>query len=221
MDLRRLLLPALLLLACDDDDDARFVTLDGGSLDASPRDAVVNPEQDASCTDTMFSDFDGDGFSRANGDCNDCERLVGPTAHDFPGNGVDEDCSGKDATLAELTCDTTVKDDDTDPEDAMRAFGLCSERRGGGSVRPGLVDMKFARLDTSKQGLGDPRQLWLPEQFGVILPREGQRLLALSTGVARDVDARDYTPGCDTFSGEPDTGNSWSGGVPPPKGFPR
>ncbi|MDB4928105.1 MAG: Choline-sulfatase [Myxococcaceae bacterium] len=46
-------------------------------------------------------DFDGDGYSAVfnGGDCNDRDPRVSPRAHDVPGNGRDENCSGRDARL--------------------------------------------------------------------------------------------------------------------------
>ena len=46
------------------------------------------------------TDRDGDGYSAllGGGDCDDRDARVFPGAHDVPGNGVDEDCSGADAT---------------------------------------------------------------------------------------------------------------------------
>ena len=45
------------------------------------------------------TDRDRDGFARyfGGGDCDDRRREVNPDAADTPGNGVDEDCSGRDA----------------------------------------------------------------------------------------------------------------------------
>ncbi|HEX5658119.1 MAG TPA: choice-of-anchor L domain-containing protein [Polyangiales bacterium] len=211
--LRRYLVPALFLLACDDDDARGTVSLDGGPPIDTGTDTSTNPEPDASCETSMLTDLDHDGFSRAYGDCNDCDPLIGVGAYDFPGNGLDEDCSGRDATLADRSCDTSLEDDDREIRDALRAFGVCGEPHSTGSGRDGLITARFARIDPSKEGLADPRQVWLPEHFGVILPRAGQRLLALSTGVARDVDADDFTPACDVFDSEH--------GAAPPEGFPR
>ncbi|HLV20164.1 MAG TPA: sulfatase-like hydrolase/transferase [Polyangiaceae bacterium] len=51
-----------------------------------------------------LSDRDGDGFSArfGGGDCDDTRADVNPGAEDVPGNGVDEDCSGRDAQVVEL-----------------------------------------------------------------------------------------------------------------------
>ncbi len=47
-------------------------------------------------------DFDGDGYARAlgGGDCDDADPDVHPGALDLPGDGVDADCDGQDATSA-------------------------------------------------------------------------------------------------------------------------
>jgi arylsulfatase A-like enzyme len=47
-------------------------------------------------------DFDGDGFARAfgGGDCDDRDPLVHPGVPDIPGDGLDADCDGEDATDA-------------------------------------------------------------------------------------------------------------------------
>ncbi|MBK8692979.1 MAG: sulfatase-like hydrolase/transferase [Deltaproteobacteria bacterium] len=46
-------------------------------------------------------DLDRDGFSAVfnGGDCNDRNARISPRAHDIPDNGVDENCSGRDARV--------------------------------------------------------------------------------------------------------------------------
>jgi choline-sulfatase len=49
-------------------------------------------------------DRDGDGYSFAlgGGDCDDTDPTINPGSFDFPEDGVDQDCSGADATFATL-----------------------------------------------------------------------------------------------------------------------
>lgn len=55
-------------------------------------------------TARRLTDGDGDGFARAfaGGDCDDTNPAIHPGARDVPGNGLDEDCSGRDAEAVEL-----------------------------------------------------------------------------------------------------------------------
>ncbi|HMI83199.1 MAG TPA: sulfatase-like hydrolase/transferase [Polyangiaceae bacterium] len=48
------------------------------------------------------TDRDHDGYSAffGAGDCDDSDARINPAASDVPGNGVDEDCSGADATIS-------------------------------------------------------------------------------------------------------------------------
>lgn len=49
------------------------------------------------------TDRDGDGFSAwlGGGDCDDTSASIHPQAHDAPGDGVDGDCDGADATVSD------------------------------------------------------------------------------------------------------------------------
>ena len=49
-------------------------------------------------------DFDRDGYARffGGGDCDDRDAERNPGARDWPDDGVDQDCDGKDATAAAL-----------------------------------------------------------------------------------------------------------------------
>jgi arylsulfatase A-like enzyme len=47
-------------------------------------------------------DKDGASASFAGGDCDDASASIGPHADDIPANGIDEDCSGRDAEKVDL-----------------------------------------------------------------------------------------------------------------------
>ncbi|MEO6953013.1 MAG: sulfatase-like hydrolase/transferase, partial [Polyangia bacterium] len=56
----------------------------------------------------LASDLDRDGYSSllGGGDCNDLDATVHPGAFDWPDDGIDEDCNGHQATLAERMAKT-------------------------------------------------------------------------------------------------------------------
>jgi choline-sulfatase len=73
--------------------------LDAPRKIASAHAAFVTQALDAG---RRWLDFDGDGYARAlgGGDCDDHDARVHPGAPDVPGDGVDSDCDGEDATDA-------------------------------------------------------------------------------------------------------------------------
>jgi hypothetical protein len=46
----------------------------------------------------MYVDNDGDGYSEAEGDCDDTNADIYPGAPETPGDGVDSNCDGNDDT---------------------------------------------------------------------------------------------------------------------------
>jgi hypothetical protein len=166
------------------------ITFDNESIEEES-DAISDPN----------ADWDGDGFAYAQGDCDDTEPLINPGAYDFPGNGIDEDCDAGDATQDESACDANLAIDSSDAKDAARAIGLCRfvdkyPRRWG------VISARYT--DASGKGKqSDPLQTGILADFGPLTPDEGQRFLALSTGVARAPNQPGYTAECDEFSTVP------------------
>lgn len=167
----------------------------GGLLDAGHGDSG------SSCSTDPQVDDDGDGFSEAQGDCNDCDPHSNPGAYDVPGNGVDEDCSGgADDEASE--CDEGLAIEGDDPLDAARAIGLC---RAATDKSWGVLSAKYVAADGT-QGAGYPVECGdlaggnqvpgtlphplsrgiLPRFGDVVRPRAGHSLLALSSGIARE-----------------------------------
>ena len=126
-------------------------------------------------------DADGDGWSKADGDCDECKPEVNPGAYDIAQNGVDDDCSGTpdDPVVACDAAITSVADDD--PMNAARAIGLCRVAENGGW---GVVSAKYVKIDGSP-GPAPLSHGLLPDFGPNVSVREGKRMLALSTGTAR------------------------------------
>ena len=73
---------ALGLAACGDkDEDSTPVMAEYGVADTS-----------------AYADTDADGFSPADGDCDDDNAAINPGATEIPGDTVDSNCDGNDDT---------------------------------------------------------------------------------------------------------------------------
>lgn len=153
------------------------------------------PMQGCSLMDDV--DHDGDGLSGKGGDCNDCDPKVHPGFFDFPGNGVDEDCSGTPDD-GEDACDDGLPIDPNDPYDAAKAMGLC-KKADPSKGEWGVVEAKFVRPD-GKNASVDLDVGILPK-FGVNAPQQGSSILALSTGYARDASQPGYKAGTSRAKG--------------------
>ncbi len=180
--------------------DAPFFDPDTGEKDAP--EVLVEPPCD---NDNLDGDEDGDGWSVAQGDCNDCTELMNPGALDIPG-GVDEDCNGTPDDEP-FGCDEGLAVEGNDPMDAARALGLCRIADPDAPMATkswGLLSAKYVFVDGSATSgtpkffgtdcMGDGNQGTPPNslsrgilpQFGnATTPMGGASMLALSTGVAR------------------------------------
>ena len=132
--------------------------------------------------DHSNTDSDGDGYTGAQGDCNDCTPQMNPGAYDYAGNNIDEDCNGAPDDTP-LNCDGAIALDAPDPMDGARAMGLCKQSVGEGW---GVVSAAWVRSDG--QPLAPPLDIGkgVLNGFGPnVKPQEGSKLLALSSGSAR------------------------------------
>lgn len=148
------------------------------------------------CTSGPDDDADADGFTVAEGDCNDCDPAVNPNAIEIlslPGQiPTDEDC---DAQVDEPrdACDTGLAIDDPSPESAAKAIDICKVSSGPDDW--GLVSAAWVLSDGApapalpKYDVGHG----ILDDFGPnVGVRFGANLLALSTGTARRPNDPDY-----------------------------
>jgi len=159
-------------------------------------------------------DYDQDGFTPTQGDCNDCDPNVNPGAievvNDAPNSiKADENCNGK---VDEPTshCDDALSLSEADPFAGARTIGLCQQTSANGNTY-GVISARYTRANgaTANSSI----QVGLLDGFGPnVSPRAGARMLALSSGHAR---LPGQTGACSTTSCE--TGGS--GSAPP--GFPQ
>jgi hypothetical protein len=114
----------------------------GGGVDTGASDDTGGQdtaEQDSEPVD----DQDGDGYSTAEGDCNDAAADIGPDAVDFAGDGVDLDCDGVDG-----------EDEDGDGHASQGSGGSdCND--SDGTVYPGAEDMWYDGVDSDCGGDSD------------------------------------------------------------------
>ncbi|HEY1958665.1 MAG TPA: putative metal-binding motif-containing protein [Polyangiaceae bacterium] len=151
--------------------------------------------QVATCQYNDSTDHDGDGFSGTEGDCNDCDPNINPGAFDVPGNGVDEDCSGK-ADDEPTGCDKGLAIDSTNAGDGAKAIDLCrtttanatGKARTWGVISAAYVlpDGKTSNAATFAAGHGILTAFGKdPKKPANSKPQFGSSMLGLSSGTAR------------------------------------
>lgn len=136
------------------------------------------------CTVTdVNADEDKDGFSIAQGDCNDCDPNVNPGAMDVAGNGLDEDCSGTPDDEA-ADCDKGLSMAANDPFDGAKAIGLC--KKATDDKMWGVVEAKWVKPDGSSLPAAGNIGYGALTKLGINAPQAGSTALAISSGAARE-----------------------------------
>jgi hypothetical protein len=137
----------------------------------------------------MTVDMDHDGWTPAQGDCNDCDPNVNPGAVDVAGdpNMVDSNCDGKYDPPS--PCDTGLLLDDVDPKDGAKAIDLCqftTETPAAPQEKVwGVISAAYVRAD------GTPfpapgAQIGIQNAWGPhVHVQGGANMLAMSSGYAR------------------------------------
>jgi hypothetical protein len=136
------------------------------------------------CQSGADDDYDGDGFTVSQGDCNDCDAAVNPGAVEIvtaDGPPTDEDCDGfVDVASA---CDGGIALADTDPMNGARAIGLCKQATGDSW---GVINAAYVRANGSPAPNPGAHVGILTDFGSAVQPRSGSAMLGLSSGYARD-----------------------------------
>jgi hypothetical protein len=166
---------------------------DAGSLAGSTSGAGAG----SGCVVTnMNADMDGDGWTPAQGDCNDCDPNVNPGAIDVlpvagPDGGigpeVDSNCDGKFDPA--VPCDTGLALADTSGADAAKAIELCQTTLTNPPTPQqrtwGVLNSQYVRADGT--AYANPGvQVGIQDGWGPnVHVQGGQNMLVLSSGHAR------------------------------------
>jgi hypothetical protein len=175
------------------------------------------------CDNGPNVDGDGDGWTAAEGDCNDCDPNVNPGAIEViatagPDGGVpepaDEDCDGTIDNVPE-PCDMGLGLGDLDPKSGAKAIDLCKftvANPGNKNQKTwGVIDAQYVRANGTPTNPG--AQVGIQTGFGPnVHPQGGSSLFSLSSGWAR-------LPG---QTGACNSNTCYTGGFgTPPPGFPQ
>jgi putative metal-binding protein len=130
------------------------------------------------CTQTNQNlDYDGDGYTPAQGDCNDCDPGINPMAIEIPGNNQDDDCNGHvDEALP--ACDGS----NNGLKDAMslaQSIELCDPR-----FLKKIEIVTQPAGATAKHPTSDDQARNVLPTFGKLAPQAGANFALLSTGIA-------------------------------------
>jgi hypothetical protein len=94
-----------------------------------------------SCGEEIEGDGDGDGVRRP-ADCDDGNAAIRPGVVDIPENGIDEDCSGRDAVNTDRDGDSSARPQDCDDTNP--------------AVRPGAAEVIGNKVDENCDTLTEP-----------------------------------------------------------------
>ncbi len=143
------------------------------------------------------ADQDGDGYSPALGDCNDCNPSINPGAIQIPGDPTDYACNGMPGVIA--SCDTGLAGM-RDPDSLAKAIDQCDPRFYNGAMLIGPSDQRARKV------VGN---------FGVVAPRGGSAMALISNGIAADKNDPDFDSSVEEDPGtELGQSNTWTNPLP-------
>ena len=155
-------------------------------------DALPETDGAPSCA---TSDCDKDGYTVADGDCNDLDGTVNPEAFDFLADKIDNDCNGTvDDPIVNCAADASSKD----ATEVVRAMDMCPQktRTKAGTYFDALTKAEW--YSTKRSGLttsivpGNEHGIAIGifGAFGSNAPRNGTGMFGLQSGAILSKDPR-------------------------------
>ena len=175
----------------------------GDIIITSSSSGSVSSSGGAVCNHPADVDGDADGWTGADGDCNDCDPNVNPgaievVAEDPNAAASDEDCDGTVDNVAQ-PCDDGLAVNDTEPLSAAKAVELCNKVEQAPADKKqkkwGVISARWTLPDGTPAPQSPAFHLghgMLPALGPNVHVQAGQRMLGLSSGAARQPTDPDY-----------------------------
>ncbi len=137
----------------------------------------------------LCTDCDHDGYTVAQGDCNDNDPLINPDAYDFIGDNIDNDCDGVIDDPV-VVCNTIPVMAPGTPLDFARTADLCGQKAPTHTGKPFDPVINAVWGEVSGYGTGQtlwtsmtkPEQISIVSSFGGNKPQLGPTMFGLSNG---------------------------------------
>ena len=109
------------------------------------------------------NDYDEDGFTENDGDCDDFNPNIHPLMEEIPVDGIDQNCDGLEICYEDIDMDGFGRSPELSPALLCNEEGLCTNNDDcndrNASINPGATEVCDNRRDNNCNGVADDRDL--------------------------------------------------------------